>query len=104
SSADVAGRSKYGAATAVHGRVAFGHREHNTVIDRENDMARCDNGQAMDDDQRSSNDKVDEALEGTFPASDPPANTVEVGIRVKAEALSNGVVANNDSEPDRSRG
>jgi hypothetical protein len=27
-----------------------------------------------------SNDKIDEALEETFPASDPPANTVETGI------------------------
>ena len=26
--------------------------------------------------------KVDEALEETFPASDPPANTVETGIRI----------------------
>ena len=26
--------------------------------------------------------KLDEALEETFPASDPPANTVETGIRV----------------------
>ena len=26
-------------------------------------------------------DKLDEALEETFPASDPPANTVETGIR-----------------------
>ncbi|HEU5258275.1 MAG TPA: GNAT family N-acetyltransferase [Vicinamibacterales bacterium] len=26
--------------------------------------------------------KVDEALEQTFPASDPPANTVETGIRI----------------------
>jgi hypothetical protein len=25
-------------------------------------------------------DKLDEALEETFPASDPPANTVETGI------------------------
>jgi hypothetical protein len=26
--------------------------------------------------------KLDEALEETFPASDPPANTVETGIRI----------------------
>ena len=26
--------------------------------------------------------KLDDALEGTFPASDPPANTVETGIRI----------------------
>ena len=29
----------------------------------------------------SEDDKLDEALEETFPASDPPANTVETGIR-----------------------
>jgi predicted GNAT family acetyltransferase len=34
-------------------------------------------------DSRSSIDsKLDEALEETFPASDPPANTVETGIRI----------------------
>ena len=27
-------------------------------------------------------EKVDEAIEETFPASDPPANTVETGIRI----------------------
>jgi predicted GNAT family acetyltransferase len=27
-------------------------------------------------------DELDEALEETFPASDPPANTVETGIRI----------------------
>jgi len=37
-------------------------------------------------------DKLDEALQETFPASDPPANTVETGIRVgvverKADAM-----------------
>ena len=30
--------------------------------------------------------KVDEALEETFPASDPPANTVETGIRIATPA------------------
>jgi len=28
--------------------------------------------------------KLDEALEETFPASDPPANTVETGIHAQA--------------------
>ena len=31
--------------------------------------------------------KLDEALEETFPASDPPANTVETGIRVGGGAV-----------------
>ena len=31
-------------------------------------------------------DDVDEALEETFPASDPPANTVETGIGVNGES------------------
>jgi predicted GNAT family acetyltransferase len=35
------------------------------------------------DDQRSTeNRELDEALEESFPASDPPANTVETGVRV----------------------
>jgi hypothetical protein len=33
----------------------------------------------IDDDK---GDDIDEALEETFPASDPPANTVETGIGV----------------------
>jgi hypothetical protein len=31
-------------------------------------------------------DEIDEALEETFPASDPPANTVETGILITEEA------------------
>jgi predicted GNAT family acetyltransferase len=34
----------------------------------------------VDDSRKRADSKVDEALEETFPASDPPANTVETGI------------------------
>jgi predicted GNAT family acetyltransferase len=34
----------------------------------------------MDNPQSHQDDQLDEALEETFPASDPPANTVETGI------------------------
>jgi predicted GNAT family acetyltransferase len=41
----------------------------------------------MDFDARlDTDDEVDEALEETFPASDPPANTVETGVRVEVES------------------
>jgi|SRR5215510_16205885 len=36
----------------------------------------------MGTNNRWDDSKVDEALEQTFPASDPPANTVETGIRI----------------------
>jgi hypothetical protein len=32
---------------------------------------------------QSYDDKVDEAIEETFPASDPPANTVETGVHIE---------------------
>ena len=38
------------------------------------------------DARRDRDPTVDEALEETFPASDPPANTVETGIRVEVES------------------
>jgi hypothetical protein len=36
----------------------------------------------MDEQRNTSDDKLDETIDETFPASDSPANTVEVGIRV----------------------
>src|SRR5437763_1312406 len=36
----------------------------------------------MSPDDPRADDKLDEALEETFPASDSPANTVETGIRI----------------------
>lgn len=41
----------------------------------------------MDSDaRRDTDDDVDEAIEESFPASDPPANTVETGIRVEVDS------------------
>jgi hypothetical protein len=39
---------------------------------------------------------LDEALEETFPASDPPANTVETGIHVDVGDAAGAVVDNRD--------
>ena len=36
----------------------------------------------MPDSRSDADAKLDEALEETFPASDPPANTVETGVRI----------------------
>jgi uncharacterized protein len=44
--------------------------------------------------------KLDEALEQTFPASDPVANTVETGIRIGEVPASTGSVTDN---PTRKR-
>src|SRR5579872_6363068 len=46
---------------------------------------RRDEGTTMDCDGRT-DDHVDEAFKRRFPASDPPANTVETGVRVEAES------------------
>jgi predicted GNAT family acetyltransferase len=46
----------------------------------------------VDDSNRES--KVDESLEETFPASDPPADTVETGIRVGTPSAEAVVVDN----------
>jgi len=44
---------------------------------------------------QSRESKLDEALEGTFPASDPPANTVETGIRIGELPTASPVVTDN---------
>ena len=36
----------------------------------------------MDDQRSTENRELDETLEESFPASDPPANTVETGVRL----------------------
>ena len=55
----------------------------------------------MPSDKSSPDDKLDEALEETFPASDAPANTVETGVRVGDLPSSSGAVVSNS--PERSR-
>ncbi|HZR23957.1 MAG TPA: GNAT family N-acetyltransferase [Vicinamibacterales bacterium] len=40
------------------------------------------------------NDRIDEAEEESFPASDPPANTTETGIHVKIASMSESVIDN----------
>ena len=50
----------------------------------------------MDNNKRmQENDKLDEALDETFPASDPPANTVETGIRIDVPPRPDVVVNDN---------
>ena len=49
----------------------------------------------------SSDDKLDEVLDETFPASDPPANTVETGVRVGEVPSSSGAVISNNAERSR---
>ena len=38
-------------------------------------------------DERASEQEIDEAEQESFPASDPPANTVETGIRVSTDVV-----------------
>ena len=49
----------------------------------------------------SSDDKLDETIDETFPASDAPANTVETGVRVGEIPPSPGFIVSNN--PERSR-
>ena len=50
----------------------------------------------MDDKPRSqSDDLLDETIEESFPASDPPANTVETGIGIGEVAASDDIVVDN---------
>ena len=49
----------------------------------------------------SSDDKLDEVLDETFPASDAPANTVETGVRVGEVPSSSGAVISNNAERSR---
>ena len=47
------------------------------------------------DDQRSADDRaLDEALEESFPASDPPANTVQTGIQIRTTLAEPPVIDN----------
>jgi hypothetical protein len=47
-------------------------------------------------------EKLDETLEETFPASDAPANTVETGIRISIEDRSDAPVESGKKEKSRS--
>jgi hypothetical protein len=46
--------------------------------------------------EQQSEEQVDEAIEETFPASDPPANTVQTGVHIAPVADEDA-----ESQPDR---
>jgi uncharacterized protein len=50
---------------------------------------------------RHDDDKLDETLDETFPASDPPANTVEIGIRTGESPAGEQPVVSDNRERSR---
>src|SRR5690242_4829365 len=52
---------------------------------------------SMSTDREHDEDKLDEAIEESFPASDPPANTVETGIHAGAPPAYELVTDNRES-------
>lgn len=55
----------------------------------------------MEPERDAANAKIDEALEETFPASDPPANTVETGIRIGLGPATDDVVVRDNRDAHR---
>ena len=51
------------------------------------------------DQHQAAEDKLDETLEETFPASDAPANTVETGIGVDGKGRVGGAAAGGAGAP-----
>ena len=55
-------------------------------------------GDKVADTRSDAEAKLDETLEETFPASDPPANTVETGTRTGGEDLSTPSIVDNPAQ------